>query len=151
VDGSNVLGNANLDANGQATFAISTLAPGSHVIKAVYGGNPDFVFSTSDALNQIVNKDSTTTTLTSSSNPSVLGQSITFTATVAVSRRGQPHRAALSLSSMARLRSARARSPPRAVVTLTTSTLSVGTHTITVTYAGDASDLASTSAPSARS
>ena len=39
-------------------------------------------------LTQTVNKDSTTTTLTSSANPSVSGQSVTFTATVAVRRAG---------------------------------------------------------------
>ena len=38
------------------------------------------------SLSQTVNQDATTTKLSSSTNPSVFGQTVTFTATVSVSR-----------------------------------------------------------------
>ena len=47
-----------------------------------YGGDGNFLASTSAVLNQFVNADATTTALKSSKNPTVHGQSVTFTATV---------------------------------------------------------------------
>ena len=51
-------------------------------ITAVYSGDSNFTTSTSSALSQTVNQDSTTTSVASATNPSVYGQSVTFTATV---------------------------------------------------------------------
>ncbi len=71
-------------SNGVATFPTSALPlsdPLFHVV-AVYFGNATDAGSTSAAVAQTVNKAPTTTALMSSSNPSVLGQSVTFTATV---------------------------------------------------------------------
>ena len=51
-------------------------------ITAVYGGDASSLGSTSPALNQVVNKVATSTSLISNPNPSALGQSVTFTATV---------------------------------------------------------------------
>ena len=74
-------------SSGVATFTTSTLtASGSpYSITAVYSGDPNFTTSTSSAVSQVVDKASTTTglALTSGTNPSVSGQSVTFTATVA--------------------------------------------------------------------
>ena len=63
-----------------------------HSIKAVYGGDSNFAGSTSKAVKQVVNKATTTTTLTSSQNPSNFGQSVTFTASVAPQFSGNSHR-----------------------------------------------------------
>jgi hypothetical protein len=41
-----------LNSTGQATFATTTLAVGSHAITAVYGGDSNFSGSTATALNQ---------------------------------------------------------------------------------------------------
>ena len=72
-----------LDASGQATFAISTLSIGSHGIRATYSGSIGFVGgNTSATFFQTVTKTPSTTAVTSSVNPSVFGQSVTFTATV---------------------------------------------------------------------
>jgi hypothetical protein len=71
-------------SNGTATCSLSYPTTGSHSITAVYGGAGVFTGSTSSPLVQAVNPASTTTTLASSTNPSVTGQSVTFTATVAV-------------------------------------------------------------------
>src|SRR5262249_26059024 len=47
TDGSTVLGTRSLDASGVAVFTTSALAVGSHAITAVYGGDPNFLASTS--------------------------------------------------------------------------------------------------------
>ena len=80
-DGTTTLATENL-TGGATTFTASGLALGTHSITAVYGGSTNFVTSTSAALSQIVNKDTTTTTVSSSANPSVFGQTVTFTAVV---------------------------------------------------------------------
>jgi hypothetical protein len=87
-----------------------------------------------------VNAPTTTTALTSSLNPSALGQAVTFTATVtgtsptgtATFRDGSTVLGTGTVSA--------------GVATFTTSSLAVGSHSITASYSGDASNLASTSA-----
>ena len=56
-----------------------------HTVTAVYSGDSNFTGSdnTGSPLTQTVNAGGTTTTLASSANPSVFGQPVTFTATVA--------------------------------------------------------------------
>jgi large repetitive protein len=70
-----------LDQNGQVTFATSTLAIGAHVIRACYGGATGFALSEGEVTQQ-VNNTATVIVLTSSDNPSVTGQSVTFNANV---------------------------------------------------------------------
>ena len=72
-------------SSGQATVSTSTLAAGTHSITAVYGADANYLASTSAVLSEVINqaKTSTTTTVTSSANPVVTGQSVVFTATVA--------------------------------------------------------------------
>src|SRR4051794_18276975 len=56
---------------------------------STYNGDIEYAASPASAtLTQNVNQASTTTTLTSSANPSVFGQSVTFTATIGVSAPG---------------------------------------------------------------
>ena len=68
--------------NAQATVSTSALAPGTHTISAVYTGDATFDES-SGTLAQTVGQASTTTTLTATVNASILGEPVTFTATVA--------------------------------------------------------------------
>src|SRR5205807_1216202 len=74
------IGTGTLGSNGQAALTISTLAVGSHSITTSYGGDTNFNGSTGGPLTQTVNKNGTTTSVLSSANPSVFGQSVTFTA-----------------------------------------------------------------------
>ncbi len=69
---------------GTATFTTSTLTVATHTLTAAYSGDLSYSASTSGPVNQTVNQAGTTTTVSSSKNPSVFGQSVTFTATVAV-------------------------------------------------------------------
>ncbi|MFI5372708.1 MAG: Ig-like domain repeat protein, partial [Candidatus Eisenbacteria bacterium] len=80
-DGLATLGSAPV-ASGQAVLHTTTLAVGSHSFTAEYGGDATYAASTSSAVPYAVNQASTSTTVGSSANPSLVGQSVTFTATV---------------------------------------------------------------------
>jgi uncharacterized repeat protein (TIGR01451 family) len=141
-DGNTVLGTAALDYNGVATFTISTLSLGSHSITAVYSGDSNDLGSTSNAVSLTINQDSTTTTLTSSANPAVYGQPVTFTATVS-SLYSTPTGTVTFEDGNTILGTAALNGDP--VATFTISTLSLGSHSITAVYSGDSDDLGSTS------
>ena len=138
----NLGGPVALNGSGAATFATSALTQGSHSITAVYAGDANNATSTSPVLTQVVNAlpaGATTTALSSSLNPSTVGQAVTFTATVSgASPTGsvQFFNGASSLGTSALA---------GGVATLTTSALTQGSHTITAVYSGDASNATSTS------
>jgi photosystem II stability/assembly factor-like uncharacterized protein len=142
-DGLTVLGSGAL-SGGVATFSISTLAVGSHSITAVYGGDTNGAGSTSSAVSQVVNQDSTTTALTSSVNPSVFDQSVTFTATVTANPPGSgtPTGTVTFKDGTATLGTG---ALSGGVATFSISTLAVGLHSITAVYSGDSNFTTSTS------
>jgi Bacterial Ig-like domain (group 3)/IPT/TIG domain len=81
-DGGSQIGTATLKSGGTATIATaSPLALGKHAITASYGGDRNFAAST-DSLTQTVSPSATTTTVTSSANPLVVGHALIYTATV---------------------------------------------------------------------
>jgi len=147
LDGATTLGTGTLSA-GTAAFTTSTLAVGSHSITASYGGDTNFTGSTSALLTQTVNKASTTTTVASSANPSVFGQSVTFTATVApvAPGAGSPSGAVNFLDGTITIGSGTLSASSPFVATFTTSSLAVGSHSITASYAGNSNFSGSTSA-----
>lgn len=65
-----------------ATCVVTYNSIGTHSIGASFGGDANFITSTSSAISQVVDT-ATTTVLTSSANPSPVGQSVTYTGTVA--------------------------------------------------------------------
>ena len=109
-----------------------------HAIKAVYT-NADGNFSgSSGTLGQTVNPAPTSTTVTSSVNPSILGQSVTFTAAVA-NTAGAAISTATPTGSVQFMDGASSLGAPQIVsglgtATLTTSALTAGTHPITAVY-----------------
>ena len=127
-----------------ATFATSTLAIGNHTVTAVYGGDTSFTGSTSSGLTQTVNQGATTTSLGSSANPSVFGQSVTFTATVAAASpaSGTPTGTVTFKDGATTLGTG---TLAGGVATFATSTLAIGNHTVTAVYGGDTSFTGSTS------
>src|SRR5262249_48005513 len=64
------------------SFAPTSMAAGTYTVTASYGGDANFNSSTSAAITQTINKGSSTTTVTSSPNASLFGQTVTITATV---------------------------------------------------------------------
>ena len=71
-------------SSGSATFATSSLSPGSHSITAVYSGTTGFAASTSTVVTQIVDA-TTTTSLIAKPNATTGGTLVTFTATISPS------------------------------------------------------------------
>ena len=96
-------------------------------------------------MTQAVNRAGTTTALTSSANPSVYGQAVTFTATVAaVSPGGGTPTGTVTFKDGATiLGTGTLDAGGRA--TFTTSSLAVGRHSITAVYGGDTNFSVSTS------
>ena len=73
---------AQIVSSGTATCTAAGLTAGSHWITAVYSGDGNYAASTSPGLTQAVNKKTITTSVSSSLDPSTVGQSVTYTATV---------------------------------------------------------------------
>jgi hypothetical protein len=150
------LGSVNLatvDGVDRAVFTTSTLLPGTHSVTVYYSGDANFSASASTpSLTQVVAEVATTTTLTSltsSSNPSVVGQTVTFTAVVAPGAGTGPPTGSVTFSldgqALGSANLATVDGVDRAV--FTTSTLLPGTHSVAVYYSGDANFSASASTP----
>ena len=137
-DGGSDLGTTPL-SNGSATYVNSALSAGSHSLTAVYAGDTNYSGSTSPVLTQTINKSNTTTGLLSSLNPSNVGDSVSFTATVTPAATGTVNffDGASSLGSGTLNGSSQA--------TVVTSALTAGSHSITGVYGGNAAYNTSTS------
>jgi len=139
-DGSTTLGTATV-SGGTAAFTTSSLAVGSHSITAAYGGATYFAGSTSSPIAETVNRAAANIVVTSTANPSVFGQSVTFTATVTASTSAAPT-GTVTFSSSSGIIGAATLNGGNA--TVTTSSLGVGVSTVTASYSGDANFTAST-------
>lgn len=143
-DGAVNLGTGTLAA-GKAKFTTSSLAPGRHSVTAVYGGSTTFNSGTSGAVQQTVNKATTTTKVSSSANPSTLGQAVTFTMTVSVNAPATANPTgsvtlqdgALSLGTLPLV---------NGKASIPTASLTRGRHAIRAVYSGNVHDVGSTSA-----
>jgi hypothetical protein len=144
-DGTNAISGDVTLVGGTASTTTSQLSFGIHSITAQYSGDASFNGSTSPAFSQTVNNPKansvTSLSLTAGTNPSVFGDSLTFTANVTpVSATGTvmffdgstPISGSLTLI--------------RGTATLTIPALGAGTHSITAQYSGDANTNPSTSA-----
>jgi Glycoside hydrolase family 44/Bacterial Ig-like domain (group 3) len=142
LDGTTSIGTATL-SNGAAAFTITTLAAGTHSITASYAGDAADGSSTSSAVSIQVNAaaglETTTTTLTASAATAVSGQPITLMATAA------PVSATGTLTFLDGSTSVGSASLTSGKGMLILSTLSVGTHSMSAAYGGDAADSASNS------
>jgi hypothetical protein len=143
-EGSSTIGTVVL-TSGAASLSVSNLKVASHSIVAVYTGSANFSGSTSPAITQIVNRASTTTTLTSTPNPSTRGTAVTFTATIVGAYGGTPSNTVTFKDGTTTIGSV-VLSATSHKVTFVISTLTVGTHNITATFVGGASFAPSTSA-----
>lgn len=128
-------GTATISA-GVATCTTSYSAIGSHLIIAVYSGHGPYGASDTNSLTETVTPAAPTATLTSSANPSVAGQPVTFTAQLTPAPDGGSVR-------FANLSTGGAPCPSAALsvsgeATCTTTLTSPGADQITAFYAGDA-------------
>jgi len=139
-DGTTPLGTVTINGN-IATLVISTLAPGTHSITAVYNGDANFTAATSSSVSLVINQIiliTSTVTIESSLNPSVFGDAVTFTATVSAGATG-------TISFLDSTTTLGTGTITGTTATFTTSTLAVGTHSITAVYNGDANHSAASS------
>jgi hypothetical protein len=142
LDGTNMIGSGTLNASGQASFTTSTLAVGTHPMTAVYAATLDFNGVTSPVLSQVITALpaqplGSAVTLSSSVNPSLLGQAVTFTAAASVPG---PFPFLIQSGTIAFLDGASVIGTGAidqfGRATFTTSTLALGSHPITASYPG---------------
>ena len=144
-DGTTQLGNATL-ATGQAAYATTSLTVGSHSVTAAYSGDANYAASTSSALTITVvapTKTASTTTLLASATQLTTGQTLTLSIGVAPqSGSGTPTGTVSILDGSAQIATA---ALAASAATYKTSTLAVGSHSLSVTYSGDSNFASSTS------
>jgi hypothetical protein len=139
TDGSTTIGTVTLNGAGRATFTTASLSRGNHAINANYGGDTKYIASSYAGFGETVLKDATTTTVTPSANPAVLGATITFTAAVQASSPGAgiPTGTVMFKDNTTVLGTGTLNGAGKA--TFSTTALAVGTHAITASYGGDMS------------
>ena len=138
-DGSTPIGTAPI-IGGVATITVTNLPLGTDPITASTPGDSNNNPATSPPVIVTVVKAAPTVAVTSSLNPSIINQSVTFTATAPAGATGS-----ITFFDGATILGTGTLNNGQA--TLTTSTLIVGTHPITVSYGGDTNNNPATSAP----
>jgi hypothetical protein len=143
LDGTTTMGTMTLNSAGLATFTTAALSRGNHAINVNYSGDGNFLASADTNFGETVQKDASTTTVTASANPAVVGTTITFTASVQATApgAGTPSGTVTFKDITTVLGTANLNSAGKA--TFTSSALAVGTHAITASYAGDTNFTAS--------
>jgi hypothetical protein len=141
-NGGVLLGTQPVNASGIATYSTSSLPAGTNAIVAVYSGNANLALSTSGVVTETV-MTTTSTNLSASTLTSTSGQPVTLSATVTPAATGTM-RGTVSFYSGSTLLGS---SPLSAAgtTTLSTSTLPLGTDTITAVYSGNSAFAGSTS------
>jgi hypothetical protein len=143
-DGTTVIGQVPLNSSGVASFSTSSLSAGSHTITGVYASDTNFAASSGTLVQSVQSSTATTTSLSSSANPSVYSQSVTFTASVtATSGSGVPTGTVTFKNGSMTLGTGTLNGS--GVATFTTSTLAVGSASITAVYGGSTNFKISTS------
>jgi hypothetical protein len=147
MDGIELIGTGMLNTSGQASYSTAALSVRTHTITAIFEGDSIYPSSTSEVLYQVVNKASSATTVSSSVNPSLFEQSVTFTALVTpvlpattvptgnvTFKNGSLELDTISLNGLGK-------------ADYTSSDLISGSHSITAVYNGDTNYLSGVSNP----
>lgn len=145
-DGATAIGGPVALSSGAAAFKTDSLTGGLHSITAQYSGDTNFSSSTSVPLAQTVTLATDSSAVASSLNPSIVGQSVTFTATVTNTVGGSvfvPAGGVTFLDGTTSLGVANLNS--KGVATLNVTKLAAGSHNITARYGGNINFSGSTS------
>jgi hypothetical protein len=131
-------------SGGTASFTTSTLIAGAHPITLQYSGDSNFSGSNSQTLTQVVNQVGSTASVSTSVDPSVYGDQVTFTANVASAVPGlaAPTGTVTFFDGSTPIDT---ETLSAGMATYSTSSLDVGGHSITVQYGGDTNFLGSSS------
>jgi Bacterial Ig-like domain (group 3)/FG-GAP-like repeat len=138
-DGTTPIGTAPI-IGGVATITVTNLPLGSDPITASTPGDSNNNPATSPPVTVTVVKAAPTVSVTSSLNPSIINQPVTFTATA-------PSNATGTITFFDGLTTLGTGTLNNGLAALTTSTLIVGSHTITVSYGGDTNNNPASSLP----
>jgi hypothetical protein len=135
------IGSATLNSSGVATLTRSNLNADTYPLTAVYLGDANNLRSTSAIVNQVVKETTSAAKITSTPNPSTLGQTVTFMATITsptvIPTGPVTFMVGTKVLGTAQLSSGKAK--------FTTSTLPAGSTKVTAIYYGD-SNIAKSSA-----
>ena len=140
-------------AGGSASCTTSGLGAGSHAIIAQYSGDATYRQAESSTLAQSVQSGPTATatvSLASSSNPSTVGNAVTFSASISGSS-GTPTGTTTFLADGTAISGCAAMALASGSATCTTSSLAAGSHAIIARYSGDATYRAADSSTLAQS
>ncbi|MBS1820381.1 MAG: Ig-like domain repeat protein [Acidobacteria bacterium] len=137
-DGTASMGSAVVDSNGRATLSVVMVAPGVHKITTVYAGDANSAGSTSAEMDEEVTArlSPSMTMLNVSADPVTANESATFTAHV-TGGTNAPTGMVAFVEGGAMLGSAML--DAAGLAAWSTSSLSVGSHSIVARYAGDVS------------
>jgi hypothetical protein len=138
-------------SDGLATCTVGYAESGGHTIVAAYGGDANDLASTSAPLAVPVDQDATVTTVTSTPNPSTSGALVTVTVTVkaVAPGTGNPTGTVTIYVDGAAVATIPLDSSLDSQGVYATSSLTVGTHAVTATYAGDSGYLGSSASATA--
>jgi RHS repeat-associated protein len=137
MDGASTLGARALNA-GVSTFSINTLNAGSHSLTAVYSGDTNNATSTSSAAAQTVNTTATAMSVTVTPNPATLGQNVTVMARI--NGGYMPSGTVTFTDGGTTLGTANASGGS---ASLSVNSLTLGSHSLAASYAGDVNNVAS--------
>jgi hypothetical protein len=143
LSGTTTLGTGTLDATGAATYTAASLNATTYAVTASYAGDTLFSGSVSTAQNLVVSAVTPTVTLTAPAT-ALASASVTLSVTVA----GTPGTPTGSVTFKDGTTTLNTTALASGAASFSTSTLAVGPHSITVSYAGDSIFGAATSAAS---
>ena len=141
-----------IDGQDLAALSTATLAPGVHSVTASFAGDSTFAASTSPVVRVTINAAPTTTTLSAPQITAMVGQPVSFTVIV-----GQPNPdpessrdlitglVTFSIDGQPGVPVSLQDVNGQEVAMLTTSTLAAGTHSLTASFAGNATFASSVS------
>lgn len=135
TDGGMPLATVNLDTSGHASLTLNALAVGNHALVANYSGATNYTTSSSAPLAQQVQKTSTAVNVAPSATTVLAGTPVSFT-TAVTSSTGIPTGTATLYDGSTALQAASLNA--QGTLTFSLSSLSVGSHTLSVAYSGDA-------------
>jgi len=143
-DGTSAIGTVPLSA-GEAILSLSNLPAGTNPITAAFQGSPQFNVSSSPIVNQSVTVATTTTALTSSRNPVLEKQYVTYTAVVASQYGGAATGTVTFMDGSSAVATVNLSNNQ---ATFRTKYKSLGSHSISAVYtSGDGNNSGSTSPP----
>lgn len=143
-EGSTIYGTSPVNSSGDTTISLSTLSAGSHSILASYAGSTNYAASVSAVLIEVVQSTGTTATLTSTAATTLADEAASFTVAVTTTTGGVPTGTVVFKDGSVSIGQVQLNA--QGVATLATSSLAVGTHTITAVYVGNGNYTTSTSA-----